>query len=135
MQIPLLFFVFNALARRLFVSLRVAGRKVASAIETDLDATMARNEETRLGIAVAPTTRRALWRRAAGWEPWRPGSAAGGIDALRRPQARAKASSAPCFRLRSLAQAISGSTTPKPANVEKPQSVPAITRSLPTAPM
>lgn len=32
----------------------------------------------------------------------------------------------------SFAQAISGSTAPKPAKVERPQSVPAITRSAPT---
>ena len=39
--------------------------------------------------------------------------------------------SAPSANVFSLAQTISGSTTPKPAKVEKPQSVPAITRSRP----
>jgi hypothetical protein len=45
---------------------------------------------------------------------------------------RREASAAPSTRLPNLAQTMSGSMTPKPAKVEKPQSVPAMTRSLPT---
>ena len=45
---------------------------------------------------------------------------------------RIAASSAPRVSDRSFAQAISGCTGPKPANVPMPQSVPAITRSRPT---
>src|SRR5687767_14103738 len=45
---------------------------------------------------------------------------------------RALAIAAPSARVASLAQTISGSTAPNPAKVEKPQSVPAITRPGPT---
>ncbi len=50
----------------------------------------------------------------------------------RRVSPASQRSSAPAARLRNFSQTMSGSTTPKPAKVEKPQSVPAITRSRPT---
>ena len=46
--------------------------------------------------------------------------------------ARRDAIAAPSASTPNLAQTISGSTTPKPAKVENPQSVPAMTRSAPT---
>ena len=59
-----------------------------------------------------------------------PHSLNGFIDAWN--EAGLDASAAPSTIAPSLAYTMSSSTAPKPAKVEKPQSVPAITRSRPT---
>jgi hypothetical protein len=81
---------------------------------------------------------RPRWRRAA-LADWRrsasvsAGSArAVGGELGGKGQRRLSASAAPSVSVRNFAQQMSGSIGPKPAQVPKPQSVPAITRSGPT---